>query len=134
MARIPAEVKEFLEQGRLAYVATSSRDGVPHCVPKGSMAQLDDEHLIFADLSAGRTRKNLEENPHVAIAIVNPAAYEGYEFIGSATIIERGEEYDELASGLEHGQMEYRNAKHAVKVRVEEIRDVGYRIRAARRG
>ena len=121
MARIPEEVKTFLEEGRLAYVATCSRDGRPHVVPKGSVAVLDDEHLVFADLYAGTTRKNLVENPRIAVAIVNPAGYIGYEIRGRAEIVERGPSFDEIAARVTHGQMIYHRAKHAVKIRVEEV-------------
>ena len=121
MAKIPLDVKTFLDEGRLAYVATCSRDGRPHVVPKGSVAVLDDEHLVFADLYTGATRKNLEANPRIAVAIVNPAGYIGYEICGQAQIVERGPAFDEIAARVTHGQMTYHRAKHAVKIRVEEV-------------
>jgi hypothetical protein len=121
MARIPDEVKTFLDEGRLAYVATCGRDGRPHLVPKGSVAVLDDEHLVFADLYTGQTRKNLEENPHISVAVVNPAGYVGYEVRGLAEIVERGPAFDAIAARVTHGQMTYHRAKHGVKIRVEEV-------------
>ena len=126
MAKIPPEVVEFLQEGHLAYVSTVSPDGTPHCVPKGSVAYLDEEHLVFADLTVGQTRKNVEHNPSVAITVVNPAAYQGYEFSGTAEIVERGKEFDEIAAKVEDGQMDYTNAKHAVKVKVNQIKNIGY--------
>ncbi len=121
MAKIPEEAKNFIEEGRLAYVATCSRDGRPHVVPKGSLAVLDDEHLVFADLYTGLTRRNLEENPRIAVVIVNPAAYTGYEIRGRAEMIERGPLFDQLAAKVTHGQMMYHRAKHAVKIRIDEV-------------
>ena len=124
MAQIPEDAKTFLEEGRLAYVATVSEDGAPHCVPKGSMAALDDEHLAFADLYAGTTKSNLERNPRVAVTIVNPPAYRGFLFKGRATVIPRGEEFDRIAAGVQRGQLDYRRAKHVVKIRVDHVIDL----------
>ena len=121
MARIPEEVVTFLDEGRLAYVATTGPDGAPHCVPKGSMGVLDEEHLVFADLYAGATKSNLESSPHIAITIVNPPAYRGYQFKGTATVIPRGPEFDAIAAKVQRGQLSFNRAKHAVKVRVTEV-------------
>ena len=61
MVSIPKAVQDFLP-GKLAWVATASRDGEPNVTPKGSLKLLDDQHVVFADLFSLKTRKNLEEN------------------------------------------------------------------------
>ncbi len=124
MPTIPPEVGQFLDEGRLAFVATVSADGVPHCVPKGSMGQLDDKHLVFADLYDGATRRNLEANPHVAVTIVNPAAYHGYLIKGEAEIVPRGPAFDAIAAAIQRGQLNFNRAHHAVKIRVTEVMEL----------
>ena len=124
MARIPEEAVTLLEEGRLAYVATASPDGLPNCVPKGSMGTLDDEHLVFADLYEGTTKRNLEANPRIAVTIVNPPAYRGYQFKGTATLVPRGEEFDQIAAGVQRGQLNFNRAKYAVKIHVEEVTEM----------
>ena len=54
---------EFVRGHRPALVATVSPDGMPNVAPKGSLTVLDDEHLVFADLVAGRTSRNLSSIP-----------------------------------------------------------------------
>ena len=122
--KIPDEVKSFIEEGRLAYVATTDKLGIPNVVPKGTIAVLDDEHLIFADLFAGKTRRNLEENPVISIAIVNQAAYRGYQLKGRAQLISRGPFFDDVKKRIEGGQLKYPQAKYAVKIKVERIYDI----------
>lgn len=124
MARIPEAVQQFLEEGRLAYVATASPEGVPHCVPKGSMDTLDPETLVFADLYSGVTQANIESNPNVAITIVNPPAYRGYLFKGTATIVPRGKEFDEIAAKAQRCQLHYKRAHHLVTVHVHQVVDL----------
>ena len=57
MTKIPQDVQEFIK-GKMAWVATASREGIPNVTPKGSAQVLDDEHFIFADLFSLKTREN----------------------------------------------------------------------------
>lgn len=124
MAKLNRQMKEFLGQGRLAYVATCSKDGIPNVAPKGSIAVLDDEHLVFADLYSKKTKRNLEENPHVAVAVVNPAAYEGYQFKGMARKIEAGEPLERALEIVDSIRMDRSKVKYAVVIKIEEIFDL----------
>jgi uncharacterized protein len=126
MAKIPQGIREFLTS-YLSFVATADSKGVPNVVPKGNLAVLDDNHLVFADLYSLQTRKNLKGNPQIAITVVNPAGYAGYQIKGRAEVIERGKEYDRLSGkvmGL--GQLNHPDAKYAVKVRVDRVANIGY--------
>lgn len=126
MARFSDEVKDFLKK-YLAFVATADEKGVPNVVPKGDIAILDDQYVVFADLYSHQTKKNLAKNPYIAISVVNPAGYKGYQIKGRAKIIERGERYDKLSSRLpEGGQLNHPQAKYAVMARVSKIIDIGY--------
>jgi len=124
--RISNGVKDFLKN-HLAYVATADEKGMPNVVPKGDIAILDDNTIVFADLYAHQTKKNLSKNPHIAITIVNPAGYAGYQLKGKAKIIEHGREYELLtkqAGGC--GQLNNPDAKYAVKMKVNKIINIGY--------
>lgn len=128
--RIPWSIKEFL-RAHLAFVATVDLKGAPNVVPKGDMAVLDDSTIVFADLYSHQTRKNLENNPNIAITVVNPAGYTGYQIKGKAKIIERGAQYDKLAKQLgQDGQLNHPQARYAIKVSVSKIIDIGYGERA----
>ena len=124
MAKLNQQMKDFLGQGRLAYVATSSKDGIPNVAPKGSIGVLDDEHLVFADLYSKKTKSNLEENPHVAVAVVNPAAYEGYQFKGTAKKIEAGDPLERALEIVDSIRMDRSKVKYAVVIEIEEIFDL----------
>jgi hypothetical protein len=124
MGKLNAEIKEFLSQGRLAYVATCDKEGVPNVVPKGSLGVLDDDHLVFADLYSRKTRINLRENAHVAIAVVNPAAYEGYQFKGTAEILESGPAFEKAVELVDSVRMDPSKVRYAVIIKVEEIFDL----------
>lgn len=124
MAKLTEEIKEFLGQGRLAYVATCSKEGIPNVAPKGSLGALDDEHLVFADLYSRKTRKNLEENPRVAVSVVNPPAYQGYQFKGTVEILDSGPALERAVEMVESIRMDPSKVKYAVVITVDEIYDL----------
>lgn len=126
MPKISSEIKDFLKS-YLAFVATANEKGIPNVVPKGDIAILNDDTILFADLYSHQTRKNLIRNPNIAITVVNPAAYKGYQLKGKAKIIERGKAYDILCRQVSGaGQLGHPEAKYAVKIKVTKIIDTGY--------
>jgi predicted pyridoxine 5'-phosphate oxidase superfamily flavin-nucleotide-binding protein len=78
MVSIPKSVQDFLP-GKLAWVATASREGVPNVTPKGTLKLLDEQHVVFADLFSMKTKSNLEENKKIAVTVADPATAQGYE-------------------------------------------------------
>lgn len=126
MAKLSEPVKDFLKN-HLAYIATVDAKGIPNVVPKGNIAVLNDSTVVFADLYAHQTKKNLTKNPNIAITVVNPAGYKGYQLKGKAEIIERGKAYDVLAKEINpDGQLNHPDAKYAIKIKVTKVIDIGY--------
>ncbi len=126
MVKFSQELKDFLKK-YLAIVATADKKGMPNAVPKGDVAILDDRHIIFADLYSHQTKDNLKNNPNIAITVLNPAGYKGYQLKGIAEIIERGPAYEKLAlQAKDAGQLNHPDAKYAVKIKVNKIIDIGY--------
>lgn len=127
MPKLKEDVIDFLKT-HLAYVATADAQGVPNVVPKGEIAITDDgNYIVFADLYSHQTKKNLKRNPNVAITVVNPASYEGYQLKGKAMVIERSKGYDLLSQEVSgQGQLNHPNAKYAVKIKIHKIINVGY--------
>lgn len=116
------KVKDFLRV-HLVFVATVDSAGDPHVVPKGTVDVLGDRHIIFVDLQESQTKKNLLHNPSVAITVVNPTSYEGYQLKGRAEIIERGDAYDKLM-GEAPALLNYPRALYAIKVEINKITDI----------
>jgi predicted pyridoxine 5'-phosphate oxidase superfamily flavin-nucleotide-binding protein len=122
MSSIPEHVQEFFE-GKLAWVATTSSNGIPNATPKGSVRIVDDEHLIFADLYSVKTRENLLENPQVAITVVDTETVEGYQVKGNAELIDSGPLFERMAEGLKNGPKERPPLQYVVLVTVVSVYD-----------
>ena len=122
MAKIPKEVQEFMK-GKMAWVATASPDGVPNTTPKGTVQVIDDEHIVFADLFSLKTRDNLQKNPKVAVTVVDLEKHKGYQFKGSAQLVDSGPVFDQVVEQLKKAPMQLPNPKYVVIITVDSIFD-----------
>ena len=122
MAKIPKEVQEFLK-GKMAWVATAASDGMPNTTPKGSVKIIDDEHMVFADLFSKKTRANLLANPKVAVTVADMTSYKGYQFKGSAKILESGLLFEQVAEEIAKAPIKLPPLQYVVQITVEAVYD-----------
>ena len=122
MVSIPKYVQDFLP-GKLAWVATASRDGQPNVTPKGTLRLLDEHHVLFADLFSLKTRKNLEENAKVAVTVVDTATAKGYQLKGTAEVVTSGPLLEETSKQLKESPKGLPPLHHVVKITVESVFD-----------
>jgi predicted pyridoxine 5'-phosphate oxidase superfamily flavin-nucleotide-binding protein len=122
MVSIPKHVQEFLS-GKMGWVATSTPDGTPNVTPKGTLRQLDDQHVMFADLFSLKTRQNLEKNPNVAVTVIDSASAKGYQLKGKAELVSSGPLLAQFASQLKQANPSLPPPKYVVKIAVESVFD-----------
>jgi uncharacterized protein len=83
---ISEEIRRFIKGTSLAVVASADAEGHPHLVLGGNISVLDDGHLAFENWFCPTTLGNVELNPHIAVAVLAPAAGIGYQFIGHVVL------------------------------------------------
>ena len=93
---LTADMKRVVAEQSLAYVATVCPDGTPNLSPKGTIAVLDDDHLVFADIRSPGTVANIRKNPAVEVNVVDPFVRKGYRFKGRGEVIVNGERFEEI--------------------------------------
>ena len=120
MGKLPEKVKETIAEIRPGIIATASKDGKPNVSAKGSFRVLDDDHVVFADISSPRTIANLRENPNGSILVVHPKSMRGCRIWGKGEILDSGELFEQMSK-----EFAERNLKvsHVVKITVEETQD-----------
>lgn len=121
MAKLTAEMKEFIEGIKLCVAATADKDGMPNASFKGSLQVLDDEHLVFADIFSAKTRKNLQENNKICIVVGNHKKMVGYQFKGEAELLDQGELYDKVCAAVEGLNLNLPKPTYVVKTKITEI-------------
>ena len=98
MEIISKEIKEFVNNEKLGFIATVCPDGTPNLSPKGTTIAWDDKHLAFADIHSPGTVNNLLINPSIEINIVDIFSRKGYRFKGSAEILSEGPLFNDILS------------------------------------
>jgi predicted pyridoxine 5'-phosphate oxidase superfamily flavin-nucleotide-binding protein len=104
MPKLTQHMKQVLKQQPVVLVATSDSQGQPNVSPKGALKIVDDDKLVFADLFSLKTRANLQANPSVAVAAVDPQTYQGYQFKGRAELMDDGPLFEEIVNLLARGR------------------------------
>lgn len=79
---ITAEIKRFIEGIPLAVVATADIEGHPHLALGSDIMAVDEDHLAFENWFCHTTLRNVEQNPRVALAVMEPDTGTGYQFTG----------------------------------------------------
>jgi predicted pyridoxine 5'-phosphate oxidase superfamily flavin-nucleotide-binding protein len=121
MAKMSKDMMDFISTARPGFIATASKYGVPNVAPKGSLAAIDEETLLFADILPGKTRNNIAENPNVAIAFVDPKTMKGYQIKGKAQPMKSGEVYEETCKRIAALPMKLPKPDAAVIIKIQEI-------------
>ncbi|MBC7114947.1 MAG: uncharacterized protein PWR13_1252 [Archaeoglobi archaeon] len=113
------EMREILGRN-ICYFATSSKDGKPNVVPVGLVEPIDDSRFLIVDVRMNKTRKNLEENDRVALAVTDVERLGAYQFKGRAKVVTEGELF-ERAKRLVEERVERRRKR--LRERLEREKD-----------
>jgi len=124
MGILTADMKAAVDNIRLCFVATASKDGMPNVSPKGSLTVWDDDHLAFANIASPRTMKNIKENPKLEINTIDQISRRGFRFKGTGEIFERGAVFDHVADDIWNREGRDVPIHAVVKVRVFEAQEV----------
>ncbi len=122
MAKLTDEMKDLVGKQQ-AFVATASRSGIPNVGPKRSTRVLDDENLVFTEMTGGRTYENLRQNPQLCIAVVDRDQLSGYRFYGKAEVLTSGALFDAATEVAK--QRKLPPPKAVVKMKIDEIYNLG---------
>jgi predicted pyridoxine 5'-phosphate oxidase superfamily flavin-nucleotide-binding protein len=101
--KLTDDMKRVVDEQRLAFVATVDADGTPNLSPKGTIAVLDDDHLMFADLASPHTVENVRRNPSVEVNVVDPVTRTGYRFKGRGVVHGEGDRFERLVAAYAEG-------------------------------
>jgi len=81
------EIKKYLDQSILCWLATASTDGMPNVSPKEIFTYFKDA-IIIANIASPQTVKNIRQNPNVCISFIHIFIQKGFQLKGKATIID----------------------------------------------
>lgn len=120
MGLLTSDIKEFVRQTKLGFVATVCPDGTPNLSPKGTTIAWDEDHLLFADIHSPGTVENLLKNPAVEVNVVDVFKRKGYRLKGIAEVLSEGRLFDEIISFYRSAGSQY-EINHIVLIKVDKV-------------
>jgi predicted pyridoxine 5'-phosphate oxidase superfamily flavin-nucleotide-binding protein len=122
MAKLTQEMKDLVA-AQQCFIATVNPDGTPNVAPKRSTRVLDDEHLVFNEVTGKRTWENVKNGSKVAIAVVDREKMKGFRFEGTPEAVTSGLLYDQAGEVMKKAGMPA--PKAVIKVKIEKIFNLG---------
>lgn len=123
MAKLTQEMKELVG-AQQCFIATVNPDGSPNVGPKRSTRVLDDEHLIFTEVTGKQTWRNVLRGSRVAVAVVDRETMKGFRFVGAPETITSGEIFDQAVATMRaRGIMA--PVKGVVRIKIDGIFNLG---------
>jgi predicted pyridoxine 5'-phosphate oxidase superfamily flavin-nucleotide-binding protein len=120
MVKIPADVRETVEQQRVLPIATADMTGKPNVVFVGVWKILDDETIMIVDNYLYKTKKNIEENPRLAFVVYDREKKKSFQLKCSVNIETSGKRFEEARTMAESKKLP---GNAAVILTVKEIYD-----------
>jgi predicted pyridoxine 5'-phosphate oxidase superfamily flavin-nucleotide-binding protein len=117
--KMNTDIKDVLA-GSIIYLATASKTGIPNVVPIGGKKVIDDQTLLIVDVLLNRTKKNIIENPTVAIIVEDLKREKpcSYQLKGKAEIHTNGDYLQQAISVSENAFAKCKKAGHRTKYKV----------------
>jgi predicted pyridoxine 5'-phosphate oxidase superfamily flavin-nucleotide-binding protein len=118
---IDKKLKNLIEKNALAF-ATVNKQGNPHCIAVGFVKVVSKNQILATDNCMVETRKNIQKNPNVVLAVWNKNWKEkcvGYELIGIAKYFTKGK-WHEMIKKIPENRGE--SCKGAILIKINKIK------------
>jgi hypothetical protein len=75
MVRLPEEIKPAMQGAVPATMATCSKNAVPNATVISQVFWVDHEHVALSFQFFNKTIKNVRENPHASVDVLDPSSF-----------------------------------------------------------
>jgi hypothetical protein len=79
MGVLPDEIKPAMEGVIPAHVGTCSLDGTPNVSALSQVYYVDADHVALSFQFFNKTIKNVRENPHAVVWVINPEIFDSWD-------------------------------------------------------
>ena len=124
MAKLTQDMKDIWTKANVFMVATADTDGKPNSVPVGLVKIVTHNQIMLVDNLMVKTRKNIEQNPNVAVTCWSSKDEYGYQLKGKARVETTGKFFGSSVKWVKEKGFSS-NPKAIIVVKVEEGYYVG---------
>ena len=82
------EIKRYIDQSVLCWLATSSKKHVPNVSPKEIFTYFGEDAIIIANIASPQTVRNIRQNNKACISFIDVFTQKGFQLKGEAQILE----------------------------------------------
>ena len=118
MVTLTQEIKESLQEAKVAFLATSSKKGIPNNVPIAAFRLLDDGTLLISDQYFNKTLANMKENPAIALSWWGEKG--GFQIKGTVTLHTDDETFRQNVAWMKEAWPKF-VPKSAVLVKITDV-------------
>lgn len=118
MVTLTPEIKESLRGAKLAFLATSSKNGIPNVVPIAAFRLVDDGTMLISDQFFNKTLKNLKENKNIALSWWGEKG--GFQIKGAVTLHANDEIFQQNVAWMKEAWPKF-TPKSAVLVKITDV-------------
>ena len=118
---ITPDVKKYIDQSVLCWLATSDMDNFPNVSPKEVFTWHDDNTFLIAHIASPNSVRNIRYNPKVCVSFVDVFVQKGYKIKGTARVIEKADpEFETKAEKLKELATERFSVLAIIEITVTE--------------
>ena len=118
MVTLTQEIKESLQGAKVAFLATSSKKGIPNNVPIAAFKLLDDGTLLISNQYFNKTLANMKENPAIALSWWGEKG--GFQIKGTVTLHTDDETFRQNVAWMKEAWPKF-VPKSAVLVKITDV-------------
>jgi general stress protein 26 len=115
------KVRRVLERAKVVFVATANGEGDTHIAAEEGLILRSEGQAFFRAWFCLKTLQNLQENPKVSLAVLDPKTKEGYQLLGEVERIEEGAILNGYVPEKEMEWGGYPRAEHQLLIRLQKI-------------
>lgn len=124
MSKLTQDMKDIWAKADVFMVATVDKDGKPNSVPAGLAKIISHNQIMLVNNIMAKTRKNIEQNPNVAVTFWSGKDQYGYQLKGKARMETTGKFFGNSVKWVKEKGFPV-NPKAIIVVRVDEGYYVG---------
>ena len=84
---ITEEIRQYIDQSVLCWLATASSDNFPNVSPKEVFMADSKDNIIIANIASPQTIRNIRQNEKVCVSFIDVLVQKGFQLKGKAKII-----------------------------------------------
>lgn len=125
MYMITDEVRKYIDNSVLCWLATSNIENEPNVSPKEMFTYFGDNKLLIAHIASPASISNIKDNPKVCVSFIDIFIQKGFKIKGIAKIIDKQDnEFIEKVRPLSDLFSENFPIKAVIEIDIEKIEQI----------